>query len=355
MTSDPVVIVGVGMMTAIGLTAAETAASVRAGTARFTPTEIMDQRFDPFTLGQVPDDGLPPLVDALAAEIGPTLRERRLLRLATMPLRECLKLAAERDVAPPPLCLALPETATTRPLVPGRFLERFAAQADGAFDRGRSDASHTGRAGGLVAIAQATQAIRQGISDFVIAGGVDTYRDPYVLGTLDLEGRVKTLIHFDAFIPGEAAAFVLLAGARAAAARGLRPLVRLSPVAVGFETGHLYSPEPYRGDGLAGTVAQLVDGGAVESPIGEVYSSMNGESHWAKEWGVAYLRNRPAFQPAHGTHHPADCYGDTGAASGPLMLGLAALGISARYRTGPALVYASSDRGQRAAVLVNAA
>jgi 3-oxoacyl-[acyl-carrier-protein] synthase-1 len=353
MAGEPVFVVGVGMMTPIGLTAKETAASVRAGTARFTPTDMRDRRFDPFTLGQVPDDGLPPLADALAQEIGPTLREQRLLRLGAMPLRECLKGLPPGQVVPP-LCLALPETTTTRPIEPARFLKRLVVQVEGAFDATRSDASHTGRAGGLVALAQAAAAIQQGIADFVIAGGVDTYRDPYVLGTLDLEGRVKSLLHNDAFVPGEAAAFVLLASARGAAAHGLQLIARLSPVAIGFEPGHLYSPEPYRGEGLAATVAQLVDGGVVEAPIGEVYSSMNGESHWAKEWGVTYLRNRSAFMPAHGTHHPADCYGDTGAASAPLMLGLAALGINARYRAAPALVYASSDRGQRAAVLVNA-
>jgi 3-oxoacyl-[acyl-carrier-protein] synthase-1 len=350
--ADPVFVVGVGMLTPIGLTAKETAASARAGTARFTPTEMRDRRFDKFTLAQVPEDGLPPLADALARETGPTLREHRLIRLGAMPLRECLSGLSASGITPP-LCVALPEMATKRPIQPARFLDRFAVQVEGAFDPARSDASHSGRAGGLVALAQAASAIQQGVADFVIAGGVDTHRDPYVLGTLDLEGRVKSLLHNDAFVPGEAAAFVLLAGARAAAAHRLPLIARLSPVALGFEPGHLYSPEPYRGEGLAATVAQLVDGGVVEAPIAEVYSSMNGESHWAKEWGVTYLRNRAAFKPTHGTHHPADCYGDPGAASAPLLLGLAALGIDARYRAAPALVYASSDRGQRAAVLVN--
>jgi 3-oxoacyl-[acyl-carrier-protein] synthase-1 len=54
-------------------------------------------------------------------------------------------------------------------------------------------------------------------------------------------------------------------------------------------------------------------------------------------------------------HHPAESFGDVGAASGPLMVGLAALGFGARYRQSPALVYASSDRGHRAAIVVSAA
>jgi 3-oxoacyl-[acyl-carrier-protein] synthase-1 len=94
--------------------------------------------------------------------------------------------------------------------------------------------------------------------------------------------------------------------------------------------------------------------GTVDAPIGEVYSSMTGESHWAKEWGVAFLRTKAAFHEGHGMHHPADSFGDTGAASGPLMIGLAALGIRDRYRRSPALAYCSSDRGARAAVVVTA-
>jgi 3-oxoacyl-[acyl-carrier-protein] synthase-1 len=158
----------------------------------------------------------------------------------------------------------------------------------------------------------------------------------------------------DGFVPGEGAAFLLLASRRAAAAEGLKPLAAGSAVAEGAEEGHLYSQQTYRGDGLAATLQQLFReaGGA---PVREIYSSMNGESHWAREWGVAYLRNRAAFDPGHGMHHPADCFGDTGAACGPLLVGLAAVGLARGYRRSPCLVYASSDRGARAAVLVSAA
>ena len=81
---------------------------------------------------------------------------------------------------------------------------------------------------------------------------------------------------------------------------------------------------------------------------------MNGENHWAKEWGVARIRNNGTFSAEHGMHHPADCYGDTGAACGALMVSLAALGIKEGYRSSPALVYASSDQGARAALAVAA-
>jgi 3-oxoacyl-[acyl-carrier-protein] synthase I len=355
MATESVVVVGVGMVTAVGLTAAETAASARAGTMRFEQSQFHDKQSVPFTLAQVPDDGLPELADAVSAAPGLTAREGRLLRLATPALRECVAPLGTSPRPHIPLCLALPETETRRPLDRAAFIGHLAAQTESWIDPQRSDASHTGRAGGLRAIGQAAATIQAGQAELVLAGGIDTYRDSYVLAVLDAQQRVKSPANRDGFVPGEGAAFILLASVATAMARGLTSLARLSPSVSGFEPGHLYSQEPYRGDGLASTFTQLVMAGAVEAPVAEVYSSMNGESHWGKEWGVSFLRNRAAFRPDHGMHHPAESFGDTGAACGPILVGLAALGIKTGYRRTPALVYSSSDRGLRAATVVSAA
>jgi len=302
-------------------------------------------------VAEVPEEALTSLVDGLEhARL--TARERRMLRLAAGPLRECLGAVADRE-APLSLCIALSEAETTRPIDRSAFLHALASQTHGVFDPTRSDASHTGRAGGLIAIGQAVQTILNGMASLVIAGGVDTQCDPYVLASLDRDERIKSAANWDGYIPGEAAAFLLLASARHAAERGLRPLARVTPVATGFEVGHLYSSEPYRGEGLAGTFAQLVARGTIDAPFAEVYSSMTGESHWAKEFGIALLRTKSAFRDSYGMHHQADCCGDTGAACGPLLVALAAHGIHGGYRQSPALAYASSDRGARAAVIVH--
>jgi 3-oxoacyl-[acyl-carrier-protein] synthase-1 len=340
-----VLVVGVGIVSAVGLSAAETAASVRAGTARFAETTMMDKRFEPFVTAEVVEDGLPELAEGLR-QVGLTAREARMLRLATPALTECLRALPEGE-PPPGLTLALPETETTRPLDGAAFLTRLAQQTGRRFDSERSSAALRGRSGGISAIGLAADQIRSGGARFALAGGVDTYRDLYVLGTLDMEQRVKSGSNMDGFIPGEGAAFVLLASP--AAGPGL---ARISAVSSGEEAGHLYSKEPYKGEGLALTVQQLVDSGAFAGPIQEVYSSMNGENHWAKEWGVTRIRGNGTFATEHGMHHPASSCGDTGAASGPLMVGLASLGLRQGYRRGPVLVYASSDRGGRAAVSV---
>lgn len=352
MTSDSIVIVGIGMVTPVGLTASETAAAVRAGTMRFTESSFRDKRFRPITVGEIPEDGLPPLADSAVQTTGLTAREIRLLRLASVALKECLTPLAGHQLRAG-LCLALPEAETTRPLNRRALLRLVCERSDGLLEQRLSDASLTGRAGGLSAIEQASGAIRLSAAEFMVAGAIDTYRDPFILATLDERQRLKSASNLDGFIPGEGAAFLLLTRAITAATRGLPVLASLSQVCVGIENGHLGSSEAYRGDGLADVFRQLVVAGAVQAPVREVYSSMNGENHWAKEWGVAYLRNKSIFHDQHRIHHPADCFGDTGAACGPVLVGLAALGISRGYRAGPALVYGSSDGGPRSAVVVD--
>jgi 3-oxoacyl-[acyl-carrier-protein] synthase I len=353
MTTSDAVIIGAGMVSPVGLSAPETAASVRAGVARFAPIQIFDREWEPFIAATAPDDGLPPLADGLLG-LGLTTRESRMVRLAGRALRECLATVLPR-AGRPGVVVALPEVATTRPLDGAAFVAWLALQAGGGFDVAQSDGSLRGRAGGIAAIHHAAAQIRNGNATVVLAGGVDTYRDPYVLGRFDAEQRVKTSSRADGFIPGEGAAFLALASTSTAQALGLVPLAGVSAAGMGFEPGHLYSEEPYRGDGLAGAIAALEESGGVTAPIREVYSSMNGEAYWAKEWGVGFLRNPQAFVPNHGMHHPADCMGDTGAAFGPLAAGLAAFGMRARYRGSPCLVYGSSDGGPRAAMVLTTA
>lgn len=346
MAAPDVVVARVGMVTAVGLSAAETNASVRSATMRFGEIDWLDHRFDPFTVASVPDAGLPALEPDVAKTAGVSLRDRRLLRLGAKALSECLGLA--RLGGRPPLVLALPEPERQRPLDAGRFLRLFAAQTGGSFDPAASATVTTGRAGGLAAVGRAAALVRSGKTPFAVAGGIDSYVDLYTLATLDLEKRVKSRAHLDGFIPGEGAAFLLLANPRAAAAAGLPALAALTEPAEGFEKGHLGSKETYMGEGLAATLQALVQAAPPPRPFASVWSSMNGESHWAKEWGVAFLRSREAFEEAHAMNHPADCYGDTGAAAGALLAALASLDAA----RGPALVYASSDLGARASLSV---
>jgi len=84
-------------------------------------------------------------------------------------------------------------------------------------------------------------------------------------------------------------------------------------------------------------------------------AGLDGERLPAKEWGVAYLRNRKHFAEGFRVEHSAEYTGDAGAALAPLMLGVAVSAQRDHHVEGPVLVWGSSDRGQRGALLVQAA
>lgn len=345
-----ILIASAGAITPVGLSLAETAASARARVARLREIDWRDRRFEPFIVGTVPDDGLPELAPPLAA-LPLQYREARMLRLAHAALEETLA-SLQGKAGPLPLLLGLPEHHTTLPLDARVFLQRLALQLPDAIDPGRSVAVPRGRAAGLMALKEATARLARGDGDFVLVGGVDCLVDLYVLGTLDLEGRIRNEVNSDGFSPSEGAAFLLLARAEAAARHGLAPLARLLGSAQGFEPGHLYAEDKYLGEGLSTTFDTLLAAAPPPAPIGTVYCSFNGERYWAREFGVARLRQSQAFDPEHTMEHPAECFGDLGSAHGPALAALAAHGVSHGYRAAPCLVYASSDRGERAASLL---
>jgi 3-oxoacyl-[acyl-carrier-protein] synthase-1 len=278
-----------------------------------------------------------------------------MLRLGTYALRE----ACAPCTGPVPLLLAVPEerpgSAVAADLARPGFFEALAAQAQVQvqLDAQSSRLYPQGGAGGLIALRDALALLSSQRFPSVLVGGVDTFLDLLRLGVLDGESRLAGG-GGDGFIPGEGAAFLLLSNQRH---RGLPPpIARVAGVGVGVERGHRYAQEPYRGDGLDEAFQALFAGrprGAAKVQC--VYAGFNGENLPAKEWGVAYLRSAEHFAEGFGVEHPADCVGDAGAALGPMMLGLAALGMRHGYRSGPCLVWSTSDREARAAALLETA
>lgn len=350
MSGAGVVIVSAGLLSPVGLSLPESAAATRARVARLREIDWYDRRHEPFVVGRVPDEGLPPLADGLAAQ-PLQAREARMLQLLHGALEEAVS-PLRGQGGPLPLLLGLPEQHTALPLVPAAFLQRLALQAPGLVDPARSVAVPRGRAAGLMALREAVARLQRGDGSFVLVGGVDSLVDPYVLGTLDLQGRVRNSANNDGFSPAEGAAVLLLTLGTTAQAKGLQPLARLLGTASGQEPGHLYADEPYKGEGLAAAVATLLADAPTPQPIASVYCSFNGERYWAREYGVARLRQSHAFAEDHAMEHPAECFGDLGAAHGPALAALAAHGLHHGYRRGPCLVVASSDHADRAATLL---
>jgi 3-oxoacyl-[acyl-carrier-protein] synthase-1 len=341
-------IVGIGMMTPVGDSAAMTATSVEAGISAYMASSIYNKRFQPMTLALTPDEALPPLNEELEKIAGLTSRQRRMLRLAEKPLAEALSVVP--GPLSPPLLLAGPEETPGCPKpIDDSFLRHLHVQGKGKFGLGKSKLLAQGRASGIEAMAQAWTLLSAQTEPFVLVGGVDTYLDLYLLGTLDMHDRVLADGVMDGFAPGEGAAFLLLASQQAVEKHALKPLAQVCQPALADEPGHRYSQATYKGDGLAQAMTAALSA-LNGQKANTVFSGMTGENLHAKEWGVANLRNQASLAEKLQFEHPADCYGDPGAAAGPLMIGLAALGMNEGLLPGPCLVYCSSEHEKRGAL-----
>jgi 3-oxoacyl-[acyl-carrier-protein] synthase I len=311
-------VLGVGMTTPVGRTAAATAAAIRAGIVRVRESPFRDPQSKPVLAGFLDDEYLPGLAVPEVSLGKAGARYSRMIRLAGLALAQ-LNVGA---LGPVPLLLAAPESSGDH--CPA-LLEHVAKQASVSVDLRISRVFPVGRAGGLLdALWNERRLFVQGLSD--------------------------------GFIPGEGAGFVLL-GRRGVGSRlGLAPLAQVLGTGAGIERGHLYSGEPHFGDGLADAFrAAFASSPNPPVPVRCVYAGLTGESFWAKEWGVAHLRNAKHFAEGVRIEHPVECIGDAGAALAPIMLGLATIGIARGYRPAPCLIWCGSDREQRAAVLLGEA
>lgn len=342
-------IYGIGIMTAVGDTAEMTAASVRAGISRFEESPLYNKQYKPMTLALLPDNILPPLNEKLACLQGLSSRHVRMLRIADPALKEALEKAPVIDHIP--LFLAGPEDLPECPAnIADGFIDHLGIQTGINIDRAQSRYFSIGRAGGLIALEAAMNLLAKNQHDYVLVGGTDTYLDLYLLGTLDMQDRVMAEGVMDGFIPGEGAGFLLLASKYI---EGLadKATIAISQPGIAAEPGHRYSDQPYRGDGLAVAFALALENN--DTPIRTIIGSQNGESFGAKEYGVATLRNSSALAPDLQIEHPADCFGDVGAAFGPILIGLAAIGLRKGYINGPVLSYCSSEGEYRGGTCIH--
>ncbi len=353
MAGTSAAILSVGMATPVGIGTPQAAAAVRAGIARFRESDYHDRNLEPIVCANLPEEALPEAHPTITDLPGISSREQRMLRLASLALTEAT--APVSSAGPVPLFLGLPESLLGSPAhePPEEFARRLALQAGVAIDLDKSRVFTKGRASGLFALGEALEHLGSGQSPMVVVGGVDTYLDQDLLSRLDGEGRISSADNLDGFIPGEGAGFLAIGTEKTAIALGRGPMAWVGGVGLGFEKGHLASDQVYRGEGLAEALQNLFSSGLPKKGrVHCVFCTLNGEYLGAKEWGVAYLRHRERFEEDHLILHPADSFGDAGAAMAPLLLGLAAEGLKRGYRRGPCLVWCSSDYGDRGATLV---
>jgi 3-oxoacyl-[acyl-carrier-protein] synthase-1 len=181
-------------------------------------------------------------------------------------------------------------------------------------------------------------------------GAADSYLDPETLEWLDATGRLSSLENRNGFPPGEAAGACVLATTAVARSYGLPILAKVASTATTVEKIPIRSEGVCIGEGLT-TAIKAVASSLGEQRVAATYCDLNGERYRNEEWVYALLRVQEAFVDAHAYVSPADCWGDVGAASGPLFAALAIRAAQRGYSEGPSsLLWAGSESGYRSAV-----
>ena len=341
-----ITVVGYGMINPVGIGAQAVAAAVRAGINQYADSPLIRSSGEPYKMATVPDECLPELnsdaPDSKQRSHSNALY-RRLLQLSKVAITEAVEMANIEKMIP--LFLAVPEQRSGRPfpaLEP--FLKDLSTELAFPLDLLTSRIFPAGRASGIHALDEAIKLLLSSPLESIIVGGVDSFLDVVLLSHLDAESRLLSSASGRGFVPGEGAAFVVLK-------KTAEATIVIMPPGTGEEPGHYYSDDICLGEGLSNAVTSAV--AQLESPVNTVLCSLNGEPSHVKEWGTAQVRNSGAFSAGFNLQHPAECYGDLGAASATTLMGLSVIGLTKQHYQGPLLVWCASDREQRGAVIMS--
>jgi 3-oxoacyl-[acyl-carrier-protein] synthase-1 len=341
---DSLCIVGVGALTSVGLNAPATAAAVRAGIASFADHPYMINREgDPYVVAMVP---------SLNAGVQGV---QRYIDLALPAMEEALTPLVDqpKNIAQIPVIIGLPEV---RPGLPDDLAIRLTDRAK-ALGRERPLIREVwtlskGHSAGLLALEAGGNLVSDGAVEFCIIGGVDSYIDADTLDWIEDNEQLHTPSNAWGFVPGEAAAFCLICSRDTAHRYKLPIRAELPAISSAFEENIIKTKTICIGKGLTQAVRNTLQTLPGEFQIDFTICDQNGEAYRADEFGFMLARLSEYFTDPSNFMAPADCWGDVGAASGPLFIHLIIFAADKGYAKGPhTLIWTSSERGERAAAI----
>ena len=340
-SGDDVCICGVGARTAVGSTAPASAAAVRASISGLgLHPSFVDQDDEPVSFAADPlIDADIPIAERMF-HMWQSVAEEVLSQVPSMLKIDCS-------------WLALPEPRAGLPADLSSWLA-IAESKRTNFSLGSVHTLSGGHASGLMALQGAAQMLSRGEAGAALVIGVDSYHNHQTVRSLDMRRRLMAARNPGGFPPGEAAGACLLVRSSTAQRHGLPVLARIRSAATAVEPHPLRSNDPCLGEGLTAVIASVASGLKLpQELITATYCDINGERYRSEEFVYALLRMQEAFVDAHDYVSPADCWGDVGAASGPLFAVLAvASGLRGYAKGAYPLLWAGSDSGYRAATLL---
>jgi 3-oxoacyl-[acyl-carrier-protein] synthase-1 len=196
------------------------------------------------------------------------------------------------------------------------------------------DYSFEGHTGVFSLIEKALKVMDEGKITRAIVGGVESCLFPEWLEKLDKNYRIRSRRNIDGYIPGEAAAFVLIEK-ESRGGDGQTAAFRINGLSSAIETA----------GGLKHVVSDLA-GDTNDPPV--IVGDLNGESKRMKEWGNVWTALGEQLGNPVCLEHPADILGDVGAASGAVLLIMAMYMLQTNHGDRhSAIVFTASDFGCR--------
>ena len=335
MSARPLAILGTGLVTSVGLSAAASCSAFRAKITHPFETRFIDSGGAWIMAHQVelerPWPGLNKLAKMAALAIGEALADLDKGQWHRLPLLLCVA-EAER----PGRMTDLDDRLL--PLIQSELGVRFAPS---------SALVPQGRVSVALALAQARALLASSNIPGVLIVGADSLLSWPTLSHYEREDRLLTETNSDGFMPGEGAGALWVGAGR----RGL-PLMWCTGIGFGREPANIDSGEPLRADGLTQAIkASLVDSGRQLHELDFRITDNSGEQYYFKEASLAISRTLRQRKEVFDIWHPAESTGETGAASGVAVIATADDACRKGYSPGPqVLSHWANDAGQRAAV-----
>ncbi len=208
-----------------------------------------------------------------------------------------------------------------------------------------------GNAGGARALLAIRSRLHRNPGLVELLAGVDSLSNVDAVAYFEKQHRLRESRQPRGLHLGEAGACLVLRSERAALAPGSQAYAAIAGVSVAQEPTPLWEQDaPRLGEGLTDALSGALEAARWDgASVRRVYIDLNGEPCRSHEWMLAATRVLDAPEVVH----PADCIGDVGAATVPLLLGMAAMALHRGYARSPRLlVSCASDAGMRGGICV---
>lgn len=349
----PVAVVAAGVVCSVGLNAPAACAAIRASLDNFQETHFIDEVGQPIIGAMIPPDLLNLPEEADGSILGGDAKLARMFVRATL---ECANAAGGIQARETALFMLGPEL--DRPgMTPDRLQHCFTAceQALGHKFHPHSGIAQSGSPGLASALNAGRRLLREGAVRWVLIAGLDSLLNTEDINHALANHRLLTSDNSDGFIPGEAAACVLLARVGDVGKAKHQPMLTIAGIGLEREeTDTLSANRPSRGVALAKAMRQaLQEADMPAHAMHARYGDVSAESYFFEEAAYAWTRVLRAPLPEdYRFLTPVTGVGHIGAAMGPLMLALALDAARKGWAAGPHSLFHLSNSGHMRGAVV---